>query len=224
MYKPIALTALLALTGCASVTGSKFQPILVQTVYDDAAVAGAGCTLSNAAGKWTVKAPGSVRVQKSISDMLVECQMTDGISGQLAVPSRANPANWGNLLLGGPVGLVVDYQTGAGYDYPSVITIMLNKALDAVVLEPAGGAAEDPMRPSAPATPASPSDTPAPPAQAAALAPAAPPPQTVDMPPTQPAVTQPGEAAVPPPEAENAPAAPSPAPLIRPRKARSYWE
>lgn len=233
MHPLIPLSALIVLTGCASVTGSKFQPVMVQTLYEDAAVEGAGCTLTNTAGKWAVKAPGSVRVQKSISDMLVECKMLDGLAGQLAVPSKANPANWGNLLLGGPVGLVVDYQTGAGYDYPSVITVILNKTLDAVVLEPAGSAPVDPMLPPEQAAPAPPSVPPTPPgtpsgapAQAAAPAPVATAAQAVEMPPANPAAN-PSDAAVSPPAADKAnaaSAAPNPAPVNRPRKASSYWE
>lgn len=215
MRTPLTLFALLVLTGCASVTGSKFQPIVVQTVYDDTAVAGAGCTLTNGAGKWTVTTPGSVSVQKSISDMLVECYMAEGLSGQLAVPSKANPANWGNLLLGGPVGLVVDAQTGAGYDYPSVIAVTLNRALEAVVREPTAPTPPTPPTPPEPLVQSDPS---------AQVAPSA---KTAEDLPAKPAVEKPVEAPRSQPNAEKAippSPAPAPVPIYVPKRAQSYWE
>lgn len=225
MHKLITASTLIALTGCASVTGSKFQPVMVQTVYNDAPVTGAGCTLTNAVGKWKVKAPESVKVQKSISDMLVECKTREGLTGQSAVPSKANRANWGNALLGGPVGVLVDYQTGAGYDYPSIITVILNTTLDAVVLEPVVKVAPaviapppDPLvQPVVQPQPIVQTQQAAQPVQAAPI-PAAPP--------APPLITAPLEAFVPQDDVGKAPPpAPIPrAPVSRPRRASSYWE
>ena len=219
MHKLIAASTLIAITGCASVTGSKFQPVVVKTVYNDAPVADVGCKLTNAVGKWEVKSPESVKVQKSISDMLVECKTGEGLSGQLAVPSKANRANWGNALLGGPVGVLVDYQTGAGYDYPSIITVILNTTLDAVVLEPVVKVAPA-VIPSQTQPTVQPLVQPQPtlqPVQAVQI------PQT---PPEPPLITTPLQVIVPQEDVGKAPPLVTTprAPVSRPRRASSYWE
>ena len=38
---------------------------------------------------------------------------------------KANGSVWGNILAGGGVGYAVDRNTGAGFDYPTVITVSL---------------------------------------------------------------------------------------------------
>ena len=136
MRKVIATSTLLALTGCASVMDSKYQSIAVQTMHNDASVSGAGCTLTNAIGKWKVKSPDSVRVQKSISNMLIQCKTQDGFSGRTVVPSEAKRADWDNASQDVPVAPTANYKTGSGNNYPSAVTIILNKTVDAVEVNP----------------------------------------------------------------------------------------
>jgi hypothetical protein len=137
MSKIIASSlVLLALTGCASVIGSKMQPVSVQTVHDGKDVAGAACTLTNDAGKWFVMSPGSVTVNKSTGDMTVECKKEGNLAGQEMLVSKANGSVWGNLILGGGIGYIVDRNTGAGFDYQTSITVFLKKMGDVVGLAP----------------------------------------------------------------------------------------
>ena len=114
------------MTGCASVTGSKLQPVLVQTIQDNKELAGAGCTLTNDAGKWFVNTPGSVTIHKSTGDLAVDCSK-DGMNGHENVVSKANGNAWGNILIGGGIGYIVDRNTGAGFDYPNTIVVGLRK-------------------------------------------------------------------------------------------------
>ena len=139
MNKTIALATLLALSvsGCASVTGSKLQPVSVQTIQDSKEVAGAGCTLTNDAGKWFVTTPGSVTIQKSTDDLMVDCAKDNLVAGRTTIVSKANGNVWGNIILGGGIGYVVDRQTGAGFDYPNTITVILQKMGESVSLNPA---------------------------------------------------------------------------------------
>jgi len=132
----IVTVTLLAVSGCASISGSKLEPLSVQTVQDNKDVAGAGCTLMNDAGKWFVTTPGSVTVQKSTGDLSVDCSKDGGLVGHENVVSKANGGAWGNILLGGPIGYVVDRNTGAGFDYPTTITVFLHKIGEAVGLVP----------------------------------------------------------------------------------------
>jgi hypothetical protein len=128
--KTIAIMlAFLALTGCASISGEKMQPITVQTLHDNKEVAGVGCTLSNDAGSWFLTTPGSVTVHKSTGDLAIDCKKDD-VFGRQTLVSKSNGAVWGNILLGGGIGYIVDRNTGAGFDYPATTTIMMRR-LDA---------------------------------------------------------------------------------------------
>ena len=129
-------SALLALTGCASITGSKLQPVSVQTIQDGKEVSGVNCTLSNDAGKWFVTSPGSVTVQKSTGDMAVDCEKDD-LRGHENLVSKNNGAVWGNILAGGGIGYIIDRNTGAGFDYPNSIIVVLNRIAAAVGLSQA---------------------------------------------------------------------------------------
>lgn len=122
---------ILALTGCASITGSKLQPVSVQTIQDGKEVAGVGCTLTNDAGKWFVTTPGSVTVQKSTAEMVVDCAK-DELKGRETLVSKSNGGVWGNILAGGPIGYVIDRNTGAGFDYPNSITVVLTRIANAI--------------------------------------------------------------------------------------------
>lgn len=91
------------------------------------------CTLTNDAGKWFVTTPGSVTVQKSTGDMAVDCTKDD-LKGRENLVSKSNGAVWGNIIAGGGIGYIVDRSTGAGFDYPNVVTVILNKMAVAVGL------------------------------------------------------------------------------------------
>lgn len=133
MKKLLLVAMVLVLTGCASVTGSKLQPLSVQTIQDGKEVSGVGCTLTNDAGKWFVTTPGSVTVQKSTGDMAVDCTKDD-LKGRENLVSKSNGAVWGNIILGGGIGYIVDRNTGAGFDYPNTVTVILSRMAAAVGL------------------------------------------------------------------------------------------
>lgn len=167
MNKFAVLGAMLALTGCASIVGEKVQPLTIKTLQGDKEVAGINCTLANDAGNWSVTSPGSVAVHKSTGDLAIDCKK-DELAGNMAVVSRANGAVWGNILAGGVIGYVVDRQTGAGFDYPTNVTIMLRRIEGAPSVQ---GAAEVPPRAAPQAMPAAPhAAAPAVPAAAAIAA------------------------------------------------------
>lgn len=128
----MATAALLASTGCASISGEKMQPITVQALHDNKEIAGVGCTLSNDAGSWFLTTPGSATVHKSTGDLAIDCKKDD-IFGRQTLVSKSNGAVWGNILLGGGVGYIVDRNTGAGFDYPATTMIMMRKISDGPV-------------------------------------------------------------------------------------------
>lgn len=129
-----ALILVTTSTGCASVTGSKLQPVSVQTIHENKEIAGIGCTLTNDAGKWFVTSPGSVTIHKSTGDLAVDCSKDNNVVGHETVVSKSNGAVWGNIIAGGGIGYIIDRNTGAGFDYPNSITVMLRKIGETVGL------------------------------------------------------------------------------------------
>lgn len=160
MTKYAALAAMLALTGCASITGEKIQPLSVITVFDNKEVAGIGCTLSNDAGSWFLTSPGSVTVHKSTGDLAIDCKK-ESMAGNVTVVSKANSGAWGNILVGGVIGYVVDRQTGAGFNYPTNVTIMLRQIEGIQAALPATQAATQAAPQPVPAVPAAAAPQPA---------------------------------------------------------------
>ena len=92
MKKIAILLALLALTGCASVAGEKFQPVSIQTIHESTEVAGIGCNLSNDAGNWFVVSPGSIMVHKSTGDLIIDCKKGN-LAGNSTLVSKSNIAS-----------------------------------------------------------------------------------------------------------------------------------
>lgn len=114
------------LIGCASVTGTTGQSVSVETLSKSGVnVIGASCELSNSKGKFFVNTPGTVPIRRSNDDMSVVCRK-DGVEPGIAtVTSETKGAMFGNILLGGGIGAIVDHNTGAAYEYPSLIQVMM---------------------------------------------------------------------------------------------------
>ena len=112
-------------TGCASITGSKNQPVSMNAVCNAEPVNGANCTLSNDKGQWFLTTPGSVMIQKSGGDLAVSCKKQESAGGGTFV-SKANGGIWCNILAGGIIGYAIDAGSGAGFDYPPNMTVIMN--------------------------------------------------------------------------------------------------
>ena len=89
------------------------------------AVANANCKLTNDKGTWFVTSPGSVTVGRSFSDMLINCEKDKQEPGVASVKSSTKAMAFGNIIFGGLVGVGVDVATGAAYDYPTMITVLM---------------------------------------------------------------------------------------------------
>lgn len=106
------------------------QPVSVTTIFDSKEIAGLGCTLTNDAGSWFLTSPASVTVHKSTGDLAIDCKK-EQYSGTAVAVSKSNGAVWGNVLVGGGIGYIIDRNTGAGFDYPPTIVVTLRQ-LDSV--------------------------------------------------------------------------------------------
>ncbi len=116
--------AIANLSGCATITEGREQTVTVTTVCEGVIVTGVACELANNKGRWRVITPQSARIHKSYGGLSVTCQQQSATGATNAV-SDYNDGAWGNVLLGGGVGYLLDTTTGAGFDYPNQLTVVL---------------------------------------------------------------------------------------------------
>lgn len=121
------LAASLVLGGCASITGGTQQSVSVETRQDTAQVSGAACELVNAKGKWFLTSPGSVQIQRSNDDLQVTCNKPGLETGRASVVSIVKPGMVGNFFFGGIIGVAIDHASGAAYDYPNIIQVLMGQ-------------------------------------------------------------------------------------------------
>jgi hypothetical protein len=101
---------------------------MVQTVLDHREIAGVGCVLYNDMGKWFVTTPARVTLRKSPGPLRIDCQKSGKGWAYEKVESRTDGTLWGNLVLTAGLGTIVDHQTGAGHEYPSILTVVMRPA------------------------------------------------------------------------------------------------
>ncbi|MDW8469021.1 MAG: hypothetical protein RML56_08710 [Burkholderiales bacterium] len=120
--------SLAAAPGCATITGSELQSILVSTrTRAGEPLEKAECTLRNPSGQWTVVTPGSVTVLRSAEDMQVECRRDGHPPGLAKLVSRAHGAMFGNIIFGGAIGALIDHSKGTGYEYPNLVVVTMGE-------------------------------------------------------------------------------------------------
>jgi hypothetical protein len=115
-----------AFAGCASITGQNGQSMSFKTrTAEGPEVVGAACEVTNNKGKWFVTTPGSVQVTRSNDDMQILCGKAGYEPGRASVVSDTKAAMFGNILFGGGIGAIVDHKTGAAYEYPNFIEVIM---------------------------------------------------------------------------------------------------
>lgn len=121
-----ALAMLAALSGCATVSEPYEQEVIVRTIQDNREIVAVGCVLTNDAGRWFMMAPGRVMVRRSAGNLFVDCKKGTESAGQERFASRANNmATIGNAVTTAGLGYLLDKQTGAGWDYPATLTVLM---------------------------------------------------------------------------------------------------
>lgn len=131
MFKKMAFVAsALALTGCASVVNDTSHPIKVETLTPQGqTVAGAECKLSNDYGSSTMKSGDTAPVRRSSKDLDIVCKHPENPDATARGISRANGGMFGNIILGGGVGAIIDHNKGTAYTYPTWVQLVFGKAL-----------------------------------------------------------------------------------------------
>jgi hypothetical protein len=124
----LAFISMSQLIGCASVSNGTSGAIRVETVGTDGVnVAGAKCDLTNDYGTFSVITPASVIVHRSSKELQVICKK-DGLPDATAnVTSRVTGSMFGNIILGGGIGAIVDHSNGSAYNYPDWLKFVMGQ-------------------------------------------------------------------------------------------------
>jgi len=109
----------ITINGCCSIVSGDTQNLRIETNQ------GSKCVLSNNKGIWNINnAPGSVTIQRDSGNLTVKCTNGNKIGIQTIKPSVKNMV-YGNILVAGMLSTIVDYETGAAYEYPDTIMVLL---------------------------------------------------------------------------------------------------
>jgi len=116
----MATASIFLASGCASIISGDQQKVSVSVECKGNSLP-AYCIASNAEGTWRFKAPTTITVNKSSSDLRVTCE--SGTFGNYSKQASSTPSLTllGNLVTGGLIGAAYDYHTSAGLNYPTKI-------------------------------------------------------------------------------------------------------
>jgi len=137
-YYTALIGGLMLVSGCSTLTGEgTAQNISVETIERASGdrIIDARCDLSNDEGAWTVLTPGSVMIHRSNKPLSVKCQKTGYIQDYSSVDSKTKANMWGNILIGGGIGAIIDHNNGAAYEYPDVVRIPMRKGVSSLKKE-----------------------------------------------------------------------------------------
>jgi hypothetical protein len=92
-------------------------------------VVGAECRLTNDYGTVTIKSGDTTQVRRSSKDLDIVCKDPNNPDAVARAISRANAGMWGNIILGGGIGAIIDHSKGTAYTYPTWIQLVFGKTL-----------------------------------------------------------------------------------------------
>jgi hypothetical protein len=133
-----AALAAVSLAGCGTITQGTSQDIAITS-----SPPGGHCDL-NRKGEHVAslyRTPGSVIVDKSVSDIVLTCDKPGYQTASVNLESDYSMGLFGNVIIGGAIGVGVDYATGAANKYPSTANVQF------VPLEPAAATVQIASRP-----------------------------------------------------------------------------
>lgn len=138
--KGVVVACALSVSACASIVGGRYQKVEVDARASGESVR-ADCTLSNGTGEVRVLTPGTAVIHRSSHDLSVVCQKDGKQIAQQSYDASIRGMVWGNLIIGGLIGIAIDFSDGASHHYPDKLTVVLPSAYAAVAAYPGTGAA-----------------------------------------------------------------------------------
>ena len=115
-----------AASACATIVSGTSQELNVSTEP-----AGAECRVERQGAMLGVVkfTPGKVTVRRHKDNIVVSCTRADYETSNEILASSFTGATFGNLLLGGFVGVVIDASSGANNKYPERVVIVMTPAV-----------------------------------------------------------------------------------------------
>ena len=128
--RTVLLVSCLVATGCASVMNETTHPMKVETRTETGElVTGADCTLTNDRGSMSVKSGDIAQVRRSIIDVDIVCKHPSNRDAIARAISRANAGLFGNIIIGGGIGAIIDHNRGTAYTYPTWVQLVFGQML-----------------------------------------------------------------------------------------------
>lgn len=115
--------------GCASITNDTTHPVRVDVVNDGKVTSGSECKLTNDYGQVNFRSGDTVQVRRSSKDLDLLCASSAHPDARGRAISRANAGMFGNILIGGGIGAVIDHNRGTAYTYPSWLQLVPGQEL-----------------------------------------------------------------------------------------------
>jgi len=125
--KGVMLVCAISVSACASIVGGRYQQVAVETHASDQSI-GADCTLSNGEGDIHITAPATATVRRSAQNLNVTCKKDGQQVAQQSYEAHTRGMVWGNLLIGGLLGIVIDFSDKAAMHYPNKLSVSLPAA------------------------------------------------------------------------------------------------
>ena len=126
----LALSSVILATGCASVVNDVTHPMRVETKTESGTlVSGAECALTNDYGVFKLKSGDTVQIRRSSKDLEMTCKHPANPEAVATAISRANGGMFGNIILGGGIGAIIDHNKGTAYSYPAWVQMIFGKTV-----------------------------------------------------------------------------------------------
>ena len=117
-------------TGCASVVNDVTHPMKIETKTETGEIVpGADCTVTNERIVMTVKSGEIANVRRSNVDLQISCKHPTNPNAIARAISRVNGGMFGNIILGGGIGAIIDHNRGTAYTYPTWIQLIFGQTL-----------------------------------------------------------------------------------------------
>lgn len=117
----LAVVAAMSLQACATILTGRTQTIQVRSEPPDVLV-------TVQPGGYRATTPGSLTLPRLGSGYLLRFEKNGFEPVSVRLESSTNGLVWGNILIGGLIGLAVDYNTGAAYSMsPSDVQVRLSQ-------------------------------------------------------------------------------------------------
>lgn len=126
----LSLLLVIACTGCASVMNDSNHPMKIDTKTEGGElIAGADCKVTNDYGTISAKSGETTSVRRSSKDLDIACKHPAQPDAVARAISRANAGMFGNIIIGGGIGAIIDHNKGTAYTYPTWIQLVFGKTL-----------------------------------------------------------------------------------------------